>query len=170
MIAKDLQAKLAKIKVLLLDIDGVLTDGRILWIDGTGWTSFYSVKDGFGIKQLQRAGIEVGLISGGNFQSMRERAKSLGIKQVHLGDENKIVPYEKVKAELHLQDDEIAYMGDELFDLPLLLKVGFAATVPAAPAEVRSQVHYITKEQGGFGAVREIADFILQYSKHVTKK
>lgn len=166
-LSADLRKKLAGIKTLLLDIDGVLTDGRILWIEGTGWTSFYSVKDGFGIKRLMRAGIEVGLISGGNFPSMRERAKVLGLKHVHLGNENKIVPYEKVKQELGLKDSEIAYVGDEIFDLPLLERVGFAATVPAAPAEIRSSVHYITREQGGFGAVREITDMILQHSRHV---
>ena len=161
-----LKSRLKKIKLLLLDIDGVLTDGRILWIEGTGWTSFYSVKDGFGIKRLMKAGIEVGLISGGNFPSMRKRAEVLGLKHVYLGDENKIVPYEKIKAEFKLKDEEIAFVGDEIFDLPVLEKVGFSATVPNAPAEVKSSVHYITKTAGGFGAVREITDLILHTSEH----
>lgn len=149
------------IKLLLLDIDGVLTDGRILWIEGTGWTAMYSVVDGFGIRRLMKAEVEVGVISGGGFASHRKRAEQLGLKYIYLGDENKIVPYENVKAKLGLRDEQIAFIGDELFDIPLLEKVGFAATVPHAVPQVKKKVDYITKMPGGFGAAREVIEMIL---------
>lgn len=159
--AKNLKAKLKKIKILLLDIDGIMTDARILWIEGTGWTSFYNVRDGFGIRQLLKHGVEVGFISGGNFPSMRKRAEVLGVKHLHLGDENKVIPYEKIKAELGLKDEECAFMGDELFDLGVLRKVGFSASVPDAAAKVKKSVHYVTKRPGGAGAVREVIDMLM---------
>lgn len=159
------QKHLAKIRAVLFDIDGILTDGRILWIEGTGWTASYSVLDGFGIKLLQRAGIEVGVISGGSFNSHRKRAESLGLKHIYLGNEDKVEAYEKIKKEVGCSDHEIAYMGDELFDLPLLTEVGFAATVPHAPKEVKRAVHYITKTPGGYGAAREMINLILDARK-----
>lgn len=159
---KALLQRLAGIKVLLLDIDGVMTDARILWIEGSGWSSFYSVNDGFGIRQLMKNGIHVGFISGGNFPSMKKRAEVLGIKILHLGDENKLVPYNKVKQELGVTDAECAFVGDELFDMPVLREVGFSATVPGGAPQVKKIVNYITKKQGGHGAVREITDLILE--------
>lgn len=159
--AKIAKKKLANIRAILLDIDGVLTDGTILWMEGTGWTASYSVIDGFGIKRAMKAGIEVGVISGGSFTSHRKRAESLGIKHIHLGNEDKTAAYASIKSELGLTDAEIAYVGDELFDIPLLVQVGFAATVPHAPKEVKKEVDYTTKAPGGRGAVREVIDLIL---------
>jgi 3-deoxy-D-manno-octulosonate 8-phosphate phosphatase (KDO 8-P phosphatase) len=152
---------LKKIKMLLLDIDGVLTDGRILWVDGTGWTAMYSVLDGFGIRRMMKAGIDVGFISGGSFTSHKERAKTLKITHAYFGDENKIVPYEKIKSDTGLKDDEFAFIGDELFDIAILEKVGFAATVPHAVQAVKKHADYITKAPGGFGAAREVIEMIL---------
>jgi 3-deoxy-D-manno-octulosonate 8-phosphate phosphatase (KDO 8-P phosphatase) len=157
-----LKARLKNLKVLILDIDGIMTDARIIWIEGTGWTSFYSVRDGFGIRQLMKNGIHVALISGGNFESMKKRAAVLKIEHVHLGDENKIVPYQKVKAALGVTDMECAFVGDELFDMPVLREVGFSATVKDGAPQVKKIVHFITKNPGGHGAVREITDMILQ--------
>src|SRR5688572_18118437 len=90
-ISKELRDRLKRIKMLCLDVDGVMTDGRIWWIEGTGWTRAFSVKDGYGLKLLMKAGIEIAVISGGDSKSVRERAQFLGIKHVYLGDENKIV-------------------------------------------------------------------------------
>lgn len=160
MISRECFETLKKLRVLILDVDGVLTDGRILWIEGTGWTRYFSVKDGYGLKLLMKAGVQVGIISGGDSQSVRERAKFLGVQHLYLGDENKLIPYEKIKTALGASDAEMAFVGDELFDIPVLKEAGFSATVPHAVPEVKAVVHYIASEPGGMGAVREIADLI----------
>lgn len=160
MISAETFAKLAKIKVLILDVDGVLTDGTITYIENTGWTRTFSVKDGYGLKLLMKAGLTLGIISGGDSKSVRERGEFLKIPHIYLGDENKIDPYNRIKEIEKVTDAEIAFVGDELFDIPVLEKVGFAATVPHAVYEVKSVVDYITRETGGKGAVREIADMI----------
>lgn len=146
--------------MLILDVDGVMTDGKILWIDGTGWTRSFSVKDGYGLKILMKAGIDVAVISGGDSKSVRERASFLGIKHVFLGDENKMTALEKIKQATGFKNDEMSFVGDELFDIPVLNTVGFSATVPHAVPEVKEVVHYVCTEPGGFGAVREVADMI----------
>jgi len=160
--AKVLKATLAKIKVLILDIDGVLTDGRIFYMEGTGWGASYSVIDGYGIRQLMKAGVEVCFISGGNFVSHRKRAELLGVKLAFFGNENKIGPYEEIKKTLSVTDKECLYVADELFDIPLLEKVAFAACPPHAPLKVKKVCNYITKREGGFGCAREVVDMILE--------
>ncbi len=160
---KGIVARLRKIQMLILDVDGVMTDGRIWWIEGTGWTRAFSVKDGYGLKLLMRQGIQVAIISGGDSKSVRERAKFLGIQHVYLGDENKLIALNKIVTATGLKLEQMAFVGDDLFDIPVLEKVGFSATVPHAVPEVLEIVHYITKEPGGFGAVREIADLIRKY-------
>lgn len=158
---KSLQKVASKIKAVIFDIDGVMTDGRIFFVEGTGWGAMYSVIDGFGIRRLQRAGIEVGVISGGAFTSHKKRAESLHIKHAYFGNEDKIESFEKICREVGVSASEVAYIGDELFDIPVLERVGLAATPPHAPQEVKDKVHYVTKKPGGFGAVREFADIIL---------
>jgi 3-deoxy-D-manno-octulosonate 8-phosphate phosphatase (KDO 8-P phosphatase) len=158
---KALQAVLKKIKVLILDVDGVMTDGKIFYTEGTGWGATYSVFDGFGIKLLMRAGIEVCVISGGAFTSHRKRAESLGIKHAYFGDENKLHAFAVIQKDLNATDEECAYIGDELFDIPVLERVAFAATPPHAPEAVKKNVHYVTKRPGGSGAVRELCELIL---------
>ena len=160
---------LKRTKVFILDIDGVLTDSRIFYIEGTGWGAFYSVIDGFGIKLLMRSGIEVCFISAGNFTSHRKRAEILGIRHAYFGDENKLHAYEAIRKDLKVTEEECAYMGDELFDIPVLLTAGFAATPPHSSAQVKSAVHYVTKRKGGMGAVREVCDLILE-AKGLSKR
>jgi len=159
--ARTAQRALRKTKVLILDIDGVLTDAKIFFVEGTGWGAHYSVVDGFGIKLLQRNGIEVAFISAGNFLSHKKRAEILGIKHAYFGNEDKLGAYEKIRHDLGVSEAECAYMGDELFDIPVLLTAGFAATPPHSPPEVKKAAHYVTKNKGGEGAVREICDMIL---------
>lgn len=156
-----LKSRLKKIKCLILDIDGVMTDARILWIEGSGWTAMYNVRDGFGMRLLMKNGFTVGMISGGAFNSHKERAKVLGVTHAYFGDEDKTHAYNKVKSDTGFSDEQIAYVGDELFDIPVLEQVGFAVTVPEAPASVKKRCDYVTKRSGGHGAVREICDLIL---------
>lgn len=156
----EIQARLKKIKLLLLDVDGVMTDGRIFWIEGQGWTRQFNVKDGYGLKILMAAGIQVGIISGGKSKDVETRASFLKVHHCFLGDENKIVAFDKIVAATGFRPDEIAFVGDDLFDIPVLERVGFSATVPHAVEPVKERVHYITEFEGGAGAVREVADAI----------
>jgi 3-deoxy-D-manno-octulosonate 8-phosphate phosphatase (KDO 8-P phosphatase) len=156
----DLQSKLRKIKLLILDVDGVMTDGRIFWLDTHGWTRFFHIKDGYGLKILMKAGVDVAVISGGDSKDVRTRMEFLKIKHVFLGDEDKLKALDKITATTKLKYEEMAFMGDDLFDIPVIEKVGFSATVPHAVDAVKSRVHYVTENRGGFGAVREVADAI----------
>jgi 3-deoxy-D-manno-octulosonate 8-phosphate phosphatase (KDO 8-P phosphatase) len=162
----DLQARLKKIKLLALDVDGVMTDGRLFWLENHGWTRYFHIKDGYGLKLLMKAGIDVAVISGGDSKDVRVRTEFLKIKHVFLGDENKIIAFDKIMASTGLKADEIAFMGDDLFDLPVLTRVGFSATVPHAVDSVKAKVNYITESAGGWGAVREIADAIRAAQGH----
>lgn len=163
---EDLQSKLRKIRLLILDIDGVMTDGRIFWQEsqgqGGGWTRYFHIKDGYGLKVLMAAGVDVAVISGGDSFDVRKRMEFLKIKHVFLGDENKIVAFDKIVEATGLKPEQMAFMGDDLFDIPVIEKVGFSATVPHAVEPVKARVDYITEHHGGWGAVREIADAIRQ--------
>ena len=146
--------------MLITDVDGVLTDGR-LWISDAGkWCRFFHVKDGVGMKLLMDAGYEVGVISGGKSDDVVQRMSFLAIKHFHLEAADKNIPFEQILNESGLKEDEIAYVGDEIFDIPILERVGFAATVPGAVKEVKRAAHYVTKIGGGYGALREVIDLI----------
>lgn len=154
--------KLDKIGLLLLDVDGVLTDGGIIY-DGNGLeTKCFNVRDGHGIKMLQRHGIEVGIITGRTSIVVDIRAKELGIDLVYQGALKKLECYEEIKVKKGLLDSQIAYMGDDVIDVPVLRRVGFAAVPVDCLAEVRTVAHYVTSAGGGKGAVREVCDLILK--------
>ncbi|OFZ20910.1 MAG: hypothetical protein A2X94_05095 [Bdellovibrionales bacterium GWB1_55_8] len=155
-----MQARLKKIRLLILDVDGVMTDGRIFWKEGQGWTRHFHVKDGYGLKLLMRNGIDVATISGGDSQDVRTRMEFLKVKYVFLGDEDKLKALHKIIETSGLTADQMAFMGDDLFDIPVMEQVGFSATVPHAVPEVKTRAHYVTQAAGGWGAVREIADAI----------
>jgi 3-deoxy-D-manno-octulosonate 8-phosphate phosphatase (KDO 8-P phosphatase) len=157
---KDIQEKLKKIRLLILDVDGIMTDGRIFWLEGHGWTRHFHIHDGYGLKILMKAGIDVAVISGGDSKDVRTRMEFLKIKHVFLGDEDKIKALEKIKTATGLSYDQMAFMGDDLFDIPVIEKVGFSATVPQAVPTVKEKVHYITEASAGWGAVREVADAV----------
>ncbi|MEK6706116.1 MAG: HAD hydrolase family protein [Bdellovibrionota bacterium] len=156
----DLKARLSKVKILILDVDGVMTDGRVFWLDGHGWTRHFHIKDGYGLKLLTKHGVDVAVISGGDSKDVRTRMEFLKIKHVFLGDEDKLKALDKIAQSTGFKYEEMAFMGDDLFDIPIIERVGFSATVPHAVAEVKSRVHYITESYGGWGAVREVADAI----------
>ena len=156
----DIQARLKKVKILILDIDGVMTDGRIFWLEGHGWTRHFHVKDGYGLKLLMKAGIQVAVISGGDSKDVRTRVEFLKLSYSFFGDEDKIKALEKIQTSSGIPYDEMAFMGDDLFDIPVMEKTGFSATVPHAVDPVKARAHYVTETPGGWGAVREVADAI----------
>ena len=157
-----LRARVRRLSVMIFDIDGTLTDGRIFWVPASGWTQMYSVRDGMGIKRLQEEGLTVAAISGGDSLSAQMRMQSLGIKHVHFGSHDKVAHFEKLLGLLGVPAEACGYMGDETVDLALLRAVGFSAAPPEAPDEVRAAVHYVAQRPAGFGAAREVCEFILR--------
>ena len=154
--------RIENIRLLLLDVDGVMTDGGITYDNNGVETKRFHVRDGHGLKLLQRAGIEVGIITGRESAIVEKRAAELGITRVFQGAKNKLEPYEQILAQSGYADHQVAYVGDDLVDLPILRRVGFAIAVADAVAELRPWVDYITSTPGGSGAVREVCDLILK--------
>lgn len=157
-----LHAKINKIKLLLLDVDGVLTDGSIILVGANEEIKTFHIHDGLGIKLAQAKGIEVGIITGRSSAAVRRRCAELAIEIVHEGKQNKLEAYEQIKQQLQLQDEAIAYIGDDLPDLPILKQVGLGCAVSDAREEVKSAAAIITSRPGGKGAVREVIELILK--------
>ncbi|MFZ3228693.1 MAG: HAD-IIIA family hydrolase [Pseudobdellovibrio sp.] len=155
--------KLRPIKMLVLDVDGVLTDCR-LWMDSNGeWKRVYSVRDGVGIKELSAAGYKLAIITGATATDVRARAKMLGFDYFYEGATDKTPSFEKLQKESGIKKEEMAYIGDDIYDIPLIKAVGFGATVPEAVDSVIEAAQYVTKRPGGNGAVREVCDYLLKY-------
>jgi 3-deoxy-D-manno-octulosonate 8-phosphate phosphatase (KDO 8-P phosphatase) len=161
-VAIEVRSRAARVRVFACDVDGVLTDGG-LWFgaEGETWKRF-DARDGLGLKLLLEAGIEVAWISGRRSDAVRARAAELGIRHVHQGVSDKVARLEALLTELGWTFDQVAYVGDDLPDLALLHRVGFACTVPGAPSALRETVHYVSVCGGGRGAVREIAELVLR--------
>ena len=159
---KSLTERAKKIEFLLLDVDGILTDGRI-FIDSYGnELKTFHIHDGHGIYLLKKSGIGVGIISGRSSRSVEYRAKELNITEVYQGITDKVSVYKQLAGKYNLSEDQVAFMGDDLIDIPLLRIVGFSATAADAVREVREVVDMISDKMGGGGAVREVTDFILK--------
>jgi 3-deoxy-D-manno-octulosonate 8-phosphate phosphatase (KDO 8-P phosphatase) len=157
-----LNRRLRKIRCLLMDVDGVLTDGKLHFTsDGVEFKTF-DVQDGHGIAMAQRVGLTIGFISGRPSKATTQRAADLGVKIVLQKPVNKMDMVEAVKRQHGFANGEIAFMGDELVDLPALRRVGLAVAVPNAVDEVRRAAHYVTRHRGGDGAVREVIEMILK--------
>jgi 3-deoxy-D-manno-octulosonate 8-phosphate phosphatase (KDO 8-P phosphatase) len=156
------EERLKKIKLLVLDVDGVMTDGRIIFDSNGVESKFFNVKDGHGIKMLQRSGVEIGIISGRESVVVANRAAELGINLVYQKALDKMVPYRQMLETTGLTDDQVAYMGDDVIDIPLLRRVGFPAAPADAVAEVLPHANFIAHNKGGWGAVRELCDMILK--------
>lgn len=155
--------KLKNIKLLILDVDGVMTDTRI-FLDSDGeWKRFFSIRDGVGIKEMQKLGYQTAVITGSKAKDITERIKMLGITYFYDGFLDKKPAFKKLQEEAKLSPEEMAYVGDDIYDIPLLQEVGYAATVPEAVEEVKKIVDYITERPGGLGAVREICDQIIKH-------
>lgn len=156
----DFREKARRIHMLLLDVDGVLTDGTFE-PNGKEEVKRFHSRDGIGLTLAKRVGLKLGLISGRVSSVVSERARELGMHFVRLGVEDKLAALREVLEQENLSPEEIAYMGDDLPDLPVLTRVGLSATVSDAHHEVRARVDYVTRARGGFGAVRELIDQIL---------
>ncbi|MBA4392231.1 MAG: hypothetical protein C0407_01640 [Desulfobacca sp.] len=154
--------KARKISLLLLDVDGVLTDGTIFYNEKGKELKRFFVQDGQGIRWLQRSGIKVGFLSGRSSQAVGLRAKELDIAYLFQGVKNKIKVFEKVLQKTKLHPDQVSFVGDDFIDLPLLKKVGLSLSVINGHPLVQKEVDYITKAAGGYGAVREVSELILR--------
>jgi 3-deoxy-D-manno-octulosonate 8-phosphate phosphatase (KDO 8-P phosphatase) len=166
MVLQDLDESLRKrilpVRLMIFDVDGVLTDGRIIYHDDGSEIKSFDVQDGHGIKLLQRAGIEAALITGRYCKAVEHRARGLGITRVYQDIHFKIEAYETILAETGLKDEEVGFIGDDLIDIPVMRRVGFSACVPNAVAHVLPYAHYVTRARGGHGACREVCELLLQ--------
>ncbi len=151
-----------QVRLLLLDVDGVLTDGSITYLSGGGEAKTFNTQDGLGIKLLQESGVAVGIITARTSEAVERRARDLQFAHVFQGKQDKLTVYESILKETGLRPPQTAYMGDDLMDLPILNRVGFAAAPANAVAEIRRRVHYTTEHSGGRGAVREVCDLIME--------
>lgn len=158
----EIERRAAKLKLLLMDCDGVLTDGRITLLEGGDEEKSFHTRDGHGIVLLHGAGLSTGIISGRTSRLVEWRARDLRMTYVRQGVHDKIVVFEELLAEAGLTDAEVGYIGDDVTDVPLMLRVGFAAAVADATEETRGAAHYVTSLNGGFGAVREVCELILK--------
>lgn len=161
-ISAAVRRKAKKIRLLLLDVDGVLTDGRIIVDDRGVETKQFHVRDGQGINLLMRSGIEVGIITGRASKAVAYRARELGIKIVRQSVEDKLAAYAEIKSKAQLSDDQVAYMGDDIIDLPILTRAGLAITVKDSWPGLAPFVDLVTEMGGGSGAVREVAELVLK--------
>jgi len=153
--------KAEKIRLLALDVDGVLTDGRLYFDQAGNEMKTFFTRDGLGIKALQKFGIQVALITGRSSSIVARRAEELGISLVYQGCDDKLDAFNEVLEKTGCSEDEVCYAGDDWVDIPVLNRVGLAVTVADAHPLVKSRVHWITDSGGGQGAVREICDLIL---------
>lgn len=154
--------KAKAIRLLILDVDGTMTNGALYYtVNGAEIRSFH-VQDGLGIKLLKKAGIGVAVISAKQCAAVTARLKDLQVEHIYLGHEDKLPAYTEIRQKLGLTDSQIAYMGDDLPDLPLLRRAHLAITVPKAPEIVHQEADLITQNKAGKGAVREACEFILQ--------
>ena len=150
------------IRLMAFDVDGVLTDGGLHYSDSGEETKVFDVRDGLGMRLLQSSGIALAIITSRTSRCVARRASDLGIEFVFQGVGNKLAEFEALTRKLAIAPEACAYMGDDLVDLPILLRCGLAVSVPEAPAAVRSRVHYTTRASGGKGAARETCELIMQ--------
>src|SRR3990170_1931604 len=159
---QSVQEKAKPIRMIMIDVDGVLTDGRILYSSDGVESEAFHVRDGVGLRAAHRAGLLIALLTGRVSPAVARRAKELGISEIHQGIPDKVETYETLLRRYNLTDEAVAYIGDDLNDLPLLARAGLSAAPADAAEEVRATVAYLAQRGGGRGAVREIIELILR--------
>jgi 3-deoxy-D-manno-octulosonate 8-phosphate phosphatase (KDO 8-P phosphatase) len=157
-----LERRASRIKLLLMDCDGVLTDGRLLLMNNGEEQKSFNVRDGLGLELWRKAGLKSGIISGRRSVAVERRAKELRIDYLRQGSEDKIGDFQSLQTLARMDDDEVAFIGDDLNDIPLLRRAELGIAVGDAPPEVQQVAHYVTKAGGGNGAVREAIELILR--------
>jgi 3-deoxy-D-manno-octulosonate 8-phosphate phosphatase (KDO 8-P phosphatase) len=158
----DLNARAAQIRLVLFDVDGVLTDGKILMHADGSESKQFDIKDGSAIVWAGRLGLTVGFLSARSSASTAQRAAQLGVTLVHQGVASKRETYDQIVDELLLENEQVAYMGDDVLDLPVLARAGLAAAPADAVVDVRERVHWVAQRAGGYGAARELIEMILK--------
>jgi len=159
---KSLKDKIKKVKLLVLDVDGILTDSRIIVDDQGREIKHFNVQDGFGIVLFQRLGFKTAIISARGSLAVKARAKDLKISKVYLNARNKLKVYKQLVKDLGIKDQEVCFMGDDLPDLAIAQTAGVMMTVPQACKEVKQEADWVTQRHGGHGAVREAIELILE--------
>jgi 3-deoxy-D-manno-octulosonate 8-phosphate phosphatase (KDO 8-P phosphatase) len=157
-----IERRASRIKLLLMDCDGVLTDGRIWLMEEEGEHKSFNTHDGLGLTLLHRAGLRSGVITGRSSSGLTRRASELEIEFVRQGDPNKVEAFDEILRLAGVAEDEVAFVGDDLTDIPLMQRSELAVAVADAVAEARAVAHYVTLREGGRGAIREVVELILK--------
>ena len=153
--------KAKNIQVVIFDVDGILTDGTLYLTDGGEEIKAFNCHDGHGMKMLKASGVELAIITSRESRCVELRAENLGISLIYQGAKNKLQVFEVLLTKLGLDVSACAYVGDDLIDLPVMLRYGLSICVPAASALVKKQAHYVTHLEGGHGAVREVCEMVM---------
>lgn len=161
-LAPDALARARRVRLVIFDVDGVLTDGRLWYGPGGEELKAFHAFDGHGVHLLRLARLDTAILSGRESQAVEERARELGIKHVVQGAANKLAAFQRLMRRLKVRPASVAYMGDDVVDLPVLTRCGFACAPREAPEDVRRRVHYIASAPAGHGAAREVCEFILE--------
>ncbi len=156
-----IEQKAKKIKLFISDVDGVLTEGRIVYDNYGDELKFFNVQDGFGMVLLRKAGIKTAIITAKKTKAVERRARDMRINALY-SEHKKLKAYGKLLKKFRLKDDEVCFIGDDILDLPIIKKVGLAVAPPNAVDDIRNRVHYVTGKEGGKGAVREVIEIILK--------
>ncbi len=162
MITQEIIDRAKKIKVFIVDIDGVMTDGRIIYSIYGDELKFFDVQDGLGITLLNRAGLKCVIITAKKTRIVKLRSRDLKFAKTYQGFHDKLIPFKHLLRKFRVTPDEVCFIGDDLIDIPILKRVGLAVCVPNAVEDVKPFAHYITSKSGGRGAVRETCDLILK--------
>ena len=161
-VTDELSRRLLRVKLFLVDVDGVMTDGRIVYGNYGDELKFFDVQDGFGMVLLRRAGLKTVIVSGKKSRVNPRRVKELGVDKLYQNAFDKLKILEQILKKFKVKADEVCYIGDDLIDLPVLKRVGFSAAPANAVDEVKKAVHHCTEKPGGRGAARELAEMILK--------
>jgi 3-deoxy-D-manno-octulosonate 8-phosphate phosphatase (KDO 8-P phosphatase) len=168
-LAEPLARRARQVRLLVLDVDGVLTDGRLYYLSGGDEAKAFNIQDGLGIRLLLRSGVRVAIVTGRRSHAVEQRARELGIEPVFQGVDDKRVAFDALLTQQALEPEQIGCMGDDLPDLPLIRRCALGVTVPDAPELVRQHAHYVTRRRGGEGAVREVCELLMEAQGTLSK-